>query len=285
MTEQTMSNPHEKSTSSSPHANAANSQTLAPVPDYDTIVERNGIGMLHEPGDLALRNGDLALTKWGDLMLNNEDYSAFFKLVQEWRYNYPTLKVLFETVFDTFAWQRRLAQEIEGSVPTSTPAHPDPLFNPEMDPAAFHRATDQHGAAEVARGTYAGALVIIIDKMLRSFKDDIVATDDEWKRSAPLVNGPSLGQILQASANNFRHNEEWARARPPSERQLKSIKILSAAFQETIAPDGRGHKFAREICPETLQLISDGDFALLESAVFAFANNLMALRQIRLPTQ
>lgn len=29
------------------------------------------------PGDLTLRNGDIAVTRWGDLKLNDEDYSSF----------------------------------------------------------------------------------------------------------------------------------------------------------------------------------------------------------------
>ena len=42
-------------------------QELASVPAYDDLVERNRIEILQKPGDLVLRNGDLAITRWGDL--------------------------------------------------------------------------------------------------------------------------------------------------------------------------------------------------------------------------
>ncbi|MDE2229549.1 MAG: hypothetical protein KGL11_10985, partial [Alphaproteobacteria bacterium] len=220
----------------------ASPRAVPSVPGYDEVVERNQIGILLQPGDLTVRNGDIAVTKWGDLMLVNEDYSAFFNLVQEWRFNYPTLKVMFETVFETFEKQRQLAEETEDLFPRPTNAHPHPLFNPEMDFAAYHRLIDEDGAAEVARGTYAGAVVIVIVKALQSFKDNVAATRQEWTQSGSLFGGHSLGQVLEASANNVRHNDEWAKTRPPTRKQLGSIRVLAAALDEPIAADGKGHR-------------------------------------------
>ncbi len=51
-------------------------------PAYDDVVECFDLDILKTPGDLVLKNGDLALTKSGDLMLKNADYSAMFRLVQ-----------------------------------------------------------------------------------------------------------------------------------------------------------------------------------------------------------
>ncbi|MGH6975456.1 MAG: hypothetical protein ACREED_00360 [Stellaceae bacterium] len=256
-------------------------RTISPVPGYDEVVERNQIDMLLKPGDLTVRNGDIAVTKWGDLMLVNEDYGAFVKLVQEWRFNYPTLKIMFETVFETFERQRRIVEETESSFPRPTSSYPHPLFNPTMDFAAYHRLLDEDGAAEVARDTYAGAAVIVLAKALQSFKDNIVATRGEWAKAGPHFGGCSLGEIFEATGNNVRHNDEWAKTRPPTLQQLPSIKILAAALQEPIAPDGNRHGLAREVSPEILQLVSDGDFAQLERAIFAFAKNLLAERQRR----
>ena len=263
----------------------SNAQEISSVPAYDVVVERNQISILLQPGDLTVRGGDIALTKWGDLMLKDEDYSAFVRLVQGWRFNYPTLKVMFETVFGTFEEQQRLIQEGGNSFPQPTDKHPHPLFNPAMNAAAFNRAMDEHGAAEVAQGTYAGAIVVVISKALQSFKDNVVATQNEWETSGPLFGNCSVGQILVAAANNVRHNDEWAKTRPPNVQQLTSIKVLAAALKEKIAADGSGHKFAREICPEILKLLSEGDLARLESQIFVFANDLLMRRQKRLPSQ
>ena len=201
------------------------------------------------------------------MTLNNEDYSALFKLVQDWRYNYPTLKVMFDTVFDTFA----------------TNKHPRPTFS-SMDFSAYHKAVDEYGAAGVARNTYAGAVVIVIGRALQSFRSNIAANHDEWKRSEPIFGGCSLGQLLEASGNNVRHHDEWLTTRFPTDQQLPSIKVLSWAFQEPILSDGRDHKFAREISPEASQLVSGGDFLRLERAAFTFAKNLLGHRQRRIPT-
>jgi hypothetical protein len=68
---------------------------------YDEVVDHYCIDILKSPGDLVIKDGDLALTKSGDLMLRNAEYSAMFRLVQGWRFNTPTLQTLFEQVFAT----------------------------------------------------------------------------------------------------------------------------------------------------------------------------------------
>ena len=61
-------------------------------------------------------------------------------------------------------------------------------------------------------------------------------------------------------------------------QQLSSIRVLAAAFCEPIAPDGANHRFSRDICPETLDLLSGGDFERLAQDLFAFANNMVKRR-------
>jgi hypothetical protein len=71
----------------------------AAPPPFEEVVNRYSVELLQSPGDWVVKDGDLAMTKSGDLMLNNAEYSAMFRLVQGWRFNTPTLKVLFERVF------------------------------------------------------------------------------------------------------------------------------------------------------------------------------------------
>lgn len=254
------------------------------VPAHALAVDRNKIDLLQKPGDLVMRNGDMAVTQWGDLMLNDEDYSAFFKLVQTWRFNFPTLKILFDASIYIAHHRRKLEIELEGLFAQAATTSRHPMQNLDYD--AYHRTNDATDAAEVARGVYAGSIAIVLINMLQSFRVNIAATQDEWKKAAPLFDGYSVGQILEASANNVRHAEEWQTTRPPTRQQMNSIQVLSAVLHEPLEPtDGSRHRFSREICPETLQLISDGDFRKLEANLFSFANAMFQQRRGRLPTQ
>jgi len=53
------------------------------APDsYDDVIFRYGLTALYNGGDLQIENGDLALTKDGDLRLGAIPYNAMFRLVQ-----------------------------------------------------------------------------------------------------------------------------------------------------------------------------------------------------------
>lgn len=217
-------------------------------------------------------------------MLVDEDYSAFVKLVQTWRFNLPTLEVLFEASIDNTQYRKDLEMDLESLFAQAATKSPHPLFSLDYD--AYHRTIDAMGAVEVARGVYAGSITVVLNNMLQSFRANIAASRDEWKKAAPLFDGCSVGQILEASANNVRHAEEWRTTRPPTPQQMGSIRVLSAALREPLdPPDGSRHRFSREISAEALQLISDGDFGRLEATLFDFANNMFKQRQRRLPSQ
>jgi hypothetical protein len=118
----------------------------------------------------------------------------------------------------------------------------------------------------------------VLSGLLQSFKDDMDATKDDWDKSAPLIQGCSVGMILAASANNFRHIDEWIKSESPTAQQLASIRVLAAAFCEPIALDGADHRFRREISADALEFPSSGDFELLGRNLFTFANNMVKRR-------
>ncbi|MDR3505270.1 MAG: hypothetical protein P4L52_03400 [Acidocella sp.] len=259
-------------------------ETSAAVPGYNDLVTRNEIEILQKPGDAVIRNNDFALTRWGDIMLIDEDYSAFFKLLETWRYNFPTLKVLFETSIDRIQHRKNLEVRLQSLFEEAAKKTPHPMAS--MDHEAYHRTNDEIGAAEIARGVYAGSIAIVLNNMLQAFRANIAATAEEWKKAAPLFDGCSVGQIVEASANNVRHAEEWQTARPPDKRQLNSIQVLATVLNEPLEPvDGSRHQFGREVSPETLQLLSGGDFMVLEANLFRFAQNMLKQRQRRMPSQ
>ncbi len=234
---------------------------------YEQVVERYELDILKEPGDLVLKDGDIALTKGGlDLMLNSPEYHAMFRRVQAWRYNAPTLQSLFDLVFSI----KLLREALDNQMRTTALA---PIAN-------YHQLNDEIRARESAYFVYAGSVVLALNGMLAACKDDMDATDDDWDACPPLIHGCSVGAILRASANNFRHNDEWAKTRSPKPNQLTSIRVLSTAFREPIMPDGSDHRFSRDICPETLELLGSSSFDTLSSHVFTFAHNMAKRQQL-----
>jgi hypothetical protein len=235
-------------------------EAMEPPTSLD-VIERYGLEML-----AAMRNGEQS-----NLML---------KLIHGWRFNAPTLRFLFDRLFAV----RRRHDELratQGEMALSARLSPGtnrPILFATVSPGYFDSA-DEIAAHELGATTYAGTVVLVLAGLLQTFQDGIGASRDDWDRSEPLIGGRSIGAILDASANNFRHNEEWLKDRAhPMGRQLVSIQVLADAFGEQIAPDGANHSLCRNVCPETLQLLSDGSFDVLSEKFFAFANSMVKRR-------
>ena len=252
------------------------------LPGYDEIVDRNSITLLMKPGDLTLRDGDLAVTRWGDLMLNDEDYSAFTRLVQVWRYNFPTLRTLFRAAF-YMDGEEAAEQDLDAM--GSRRWDPSLGLLQGLDVDAYHATIERMEAEREARGIYAGAITLVIGRALATFRADISATRDEWNAAGPQTNGRSVGEMLEAAGNNMRHADEWQTAVTPTAQQMKSVRVLSDVLVEPIPANGAIRAFARDISPEILALLSGGDFLCLEVAIFAFANDLVSHRQLRSPSR
>lgn len=243
------------------------------VPTYDAVVERNSITVLLTPGDLTLRNGDIAVTRRGDLMLNDEIYSALVRFVQFWRHNFPTLRTLFDSVVRSHEDEERATAEMDrlGSL-TWEPAQ-GPLGN--LGVTAFHALNERIDATRESRGIYAGTITLVIDRALQTLKEDLGAKE-YYCAAGPQFQGRSVGEVLVASGNNFRHADEWLIAPPPYSLQMKSVNVLSDVLQEPIPDSGSIRGFARNVGAEILDVLSDRDFRRLETVVFAFVNDLAA---------
>ena len=249
------------------------------APAYNYIVDAYGLEILKTPGDLSIENGDLALTKDGDLKMGDTVYSGLFRLVQAWRYNSPHLRFLFD-ISEFMRAHRASLDDKLNEVAQRRAAQFDIATFPNVDPdyvKAFWAVSDEQGVAEFGRATYGGCLVLLLSSSLQRFKDDIDATQEEWIKAAPLFNGCSLGQVLVAAANGFRHEDEWAKTRPSTPKQRASQEILTKALQ------GHEHQLTFRMpgrSAEVLDLLSQGgDFDRLAANVFTFAHNVATRRR------
>jgi hypothetical protein len=63
-------------------------------PSYEEVVQRYNLTILMASGDWSFTNGDLTLTKDGDIQHGDIAYSGLHRLVETWRYNDPHLRYL-----------------------------------------------------------------------------------------------------------------------------------------------------------------------------------------------
>lgn len=138
----------------------------------------------------------------------------------------------------------------------------------------FNTINDEIGASSLGAEACSAAAVLILNSLLLGVKEDLEISRTTWDQTGPLVGGVSVGAILSASANNFRHRDEWRTSRPPTAQQLSSIRVLASALEEPIAPDGSGHKLSRDVSLEILERLSNGSWEELNFRTFEFGHNL-----------
>jgi hypothetical protein len=235
------------------------------VPSYEQVIETYAITLLKTPGDLQLTaNGDIAVHD-GDLKLGNDQYNAMFRLVQAWRFNSPTLEGLFNLAIDSGTTRDRLTKEQDElmSLLVATNWSRDSIKE-------YHSKNDEIGANEIGEGACAGALFVILSNLLLRLKNDLQVFQDRWVKCGPLINGISVGSLVSAAANNFRHYDEWRRTSPPTQQQLSSMNVISQVIGSLPLP------IRENICPKLLEVISGGSYEKLNQALFAFAKSVSA---------
>ena len=246
---------------------------------YDEVIERYSVELLKVAGDLAIRNHDIAVTKSGDLMLNDEVYSALYRLVQTWRFTAPSLATLFKL----FAAARQREDDSEAELNNLRPLAGSPFFA-RAQIEKYHEANDKVGAARLALQSYAGAIVLVLNGLLLALRDDLQCSQQDWQSAGSIIGGYPIGPFLEAAANNFRHVDEWTKTRKPNHRQLASIRVLEAAFGKKFR-DISGSRRNPNIAPEALELLADGEFENVSRKFFAFANDLAARANATTPTE
>lgn len=193
------------------------------APSHEEIVTKFNLEILKSPGDLVLRNGDIAMTKSGDLMLNNEHYSAMRRFVSAWRFNAPMLKSLFDLTMVVSSRSEDLKRSLNQGVDyRSDPSQKS--FPPGS--TAFERRfalNEEIAANMLGSESCAGAILLNLTSLLQALRDDINAPRLDWEGTTPLIHGHSVGVILVASSNYFRHWDEWRKTSPPTTRQAGNV--------------------------------------------------------------
>jgi hypothetical protein len=137
-----------------------------PVTPYDSIVDAYNLLILKEVGDWSIGDdGDLVMTKDGDLQHGDVAYSGLFRLVQMWRYSEPHLRFLFAALKETLA--QRIALDADLNAVGET-AHAEIMRGHRMPSHEFgeamHDVLDRQAGATFGAGIYAGSLMIMLSK-------------------------------------------------------------------------------------------------------------------------
>jgi hypothetical protein len=239
--------------------------TMKNVQSYEQVVDSYGICALRAPADLQLTaSSDIAVHD-GDLKLGDDRYNAMFRLVQAWRFNSPMLEQLFTLVAESEQAKLRLLEEQEQSISllSATNWSGDVVKQ-------YHSVGDQIGASELGGAACAGALFVMLNNVLSRFKNDLKISQGRWAAGGPLIKGVSVGSLVAAAANNFRHYDEWRRAKKLSQKQLSSIRIISRALEsDTIT-------VRQNVCPRILHVMSEWRYVRLTEILFEFAKTVSA---------
>lgn len=240
------------------------------APTYDDIVDAYELTLLKVGADWSIENGDLALTKDGDIKLGDNTYNGLFRLVQNWRFSEPHLRYLFAAMNAMLSLRERL----DGTMNEIGEQRHAEMLRGHLKPnvsfgIALNNVWDQQAAAAFGAGIYAGSLMLMLSGALLRFKDDI---DGKlcWANVGKLYNNQSVGTIIEAGANGFRHSDEWAKTRNPDARQKRSQSVITTALSDWPLPD----EVSPGRCVELIQLLSEGVFERLASNIFAFAHAL-----------
>jgi hypothetical protein len=231
---------------------------------------RYNLGTLPQGGDLQIDStGDLKMTRDGDLQLGDDIHNALHRLVVRWQFNVRALKTLFDFVNESPVKKAQYEDELEKIA-----------LDLRTDPAALDRWHEIHlemGIEEYAPEAYAGTVMVVMGQILRREWADLGSPPSMWDTAGSLIAGHSFGAILEASGNNFRHSDEWKVTSTPDGRQLKSIRVIADVLGIPVSPTGANHPVRENLCPETLLVLSNGDFEILMDRFFGYARSLAGL--------
>jgi len=232
---------------------------------FDLTLSRFGLEQLKNRLDLQLtKTGDIAVTRDGDLQLGNTQANALFRFVERWRHSESTIAELFGPLVRA----DRTLEELSGARERGE----GPSLS--QTPQAYHDVTEAIVESQLISSTLAGSISVILNNLLQRLKLDLNASSDEWRLSAPLVMGFSVGEVFAAAAANFRHYDEWAATKVPDAKQMTSMKVLCGLLDVPVRTTHGFPTIRSNVCGKVLMLVSRGSIDTLHETTFDYAKSL-----------
>lgn len=166
------------------------------------------------------------------------------------------------------------------------PLHPLPPSRPLTPPTSgvlrwpglavgfYHEVTEAIVESRMIAGTLAASIAVILHSLLMRFKLDLNASDADWETAPPLNGGFSLGQVFTAAAANFRHYDEWAKAKELTKQQESNMTTLCGVLGLPLR-NQHGYPTLREnVCGDVLMKITNGSIDDLHAMIFQYAKTL-----------
>ncbi len=236
-----------------------------PPQKFDQTLSRFGLERLTNGLDLQLTpSGDIALTRDGDLQLGNRSTNGLFRFIERWRQSESAITELFTPMAREAIKFNNLSRSRErGEYPTLS-----------LNPQAYHETTDSIIEAQLVASTLAGSIAVISNNLLQRLKQDIDASNEEWRHAEPIFSGFSLGEIFAAAASNFRHYDEWASTQSPTKQQQISMNVICGILNVPVQTEKGFPTIRTNKCESILMLISEGNIETLHQLTVKYAKSL-----------
>lgn len=227
---------------------------MSRIATFSDIIDRYGINYV--PGDIRFTGNSAKIGSDRD--------DALRVLVEGWRHVEPQLGDLFHEML----LSNKLLHDLDEGVAKVSMQ----MWTEESSGDHFRAVLDERQAMEVIRDAQSGALIITLSDLLGRFRRDVNPTRQAWQSASPLIANRSLGVIIDAGANSFRHYNEWQHdwneRQRFSRRQLNSIEVIADVLH--VHPSEK----LRAACNASFGLLwalSRGDWEILAHRLFKYA--------------
>jgi hypothetical protein len=230
------------------------------IPDYLETLSRFGLQRLNSgEADLVLDgNGNIAITKDGNLQMGVTPVNAMFRLVERWRVTDHATRAMFLQIKDAESLASAMTEETAGLL--------------TLEPKRYMETQEQVEAVREMAASFAGTVFVTLNNTLQRFRNDIgiKESDPKWTCSGRLIQEHSIGEIASAAAANFRHYDEWDATSTPNPQQLRSIQVIAKVLGYNATVQGGHRTFRGNVCDRMLAPVCGGSPDALTERMFEY---------------